>query len=294
MLLFRNNAVYAFILCMFMIILLTKYKIKCITFALKVLLLFYLCSFAITTACSASKGSIAEMLAVPIQQVARAVNYNSDEISKEEKETIYEIIPPETIKNYNPQIADPVKNNFNQDVFLHNPFKYIRTYINIGLKTIGTYINAFLINNLPYWYPYVHYTVPSSYMTFGVRTDHSDFYDFQIEQEILFPQIRQKIMDFFYLKQFETLPIIGLIFNEGLLCWSFLIGLCYLLYTKNMSIIPLGFVFCIYLTILLAPVAATRYLYPIIVCLPVIYASIFRKVNECPDSIATQINDAQT
>ena len=52
------------------------------------------------------KGSPLEMLSIPVQQMARVVYYNENAW---EEYGIDEFIPEETIRNYDPYLADNVK-----------------------------------------------------------------------------------------------------------------------------------------------------------------------------------------
>ena len=60
-------------------------------------------------------GSVREQLSVPFQQTARYVKEHEKEISEEEKEKIDKVLGYDTLKErYNPNLADPVKNQYNK------------------------------------------------------------------------------------------------------------------------------------------------------------------------------------
>ena len=53
-----------------------------------------------------------EILTVPIQQLARVYTMEGDTLTEQQKETLFEILPEEALKRYNPKVSDPVKVDF--------------------------------------------------------------------------------------------------------------------------------------------------------------------------------------
>lgn len=114
MLLLRNNAVYAWLLCQPFLLYsegkrgrLKRYAVL----AAATLLLFGLGSAGIKTAVSARSGSPREMLSVPLQQMARTRVMHEEEIDDDMRERLDAYLPAEWVfAAYNPYLADPVKN----------------------------------------------------------------------------------------------------------------------------------------------------------------------------------------
>ena len=100
------------------------------------------------------------MLSIPSQQLARVYNYNIDVFNEEEIEELNKSYSKlENFKYYTERqsISDLTKGVLNSDYVKNNLNKYIKLWLNIGLKDPKNYVEAFLLNNLGYWYPNKNY-----------------------------------------------------------------------------------------------------------------------------------------
>lgn len=62
------------------------------------------------------QGSVREALSLPFQQVARCVRDHGDELSEQDRAIIDDVLGIDSLAiRYNPRIADPVKNMYNED-----------------------------------------------------------------------------------------------------------------------------------------------------------------------------------
>ena len=97
-----------------------------------------------------SPGSSIEALALPIQQVSRAVIERPDEIGQEERSAIDGLIGYDTIpERYNPISSDGVKgigSDPNVDYYPSTGqlLNFIKAWVTVGLKSPGSYIKATL------------------------------------------------------------------------------------------------------------------------------------------------------
>lgn len=94
-----------------------------------------------------------ESLTVPIQQLARTWNYSPELFLEEDQETLFEILPEESLQLYQPKLSDLVKAGFVTESFQNDPGKYLKLWLKIGIKAPATYLNAWLLTSYGFWYP---------------------------------------------------------------------------------------------------------------------------------------------
>lgn len=145
----RKNAIYAYI--PFLIIFGLAFKNKKILIPIIGVVVSYLIyTILIYGIFKIENKRNVEAFSVPLQQIARVYNYNYENLTQEEIDTIHEFITDEQIKEYLPECSDPLK------VIYLDEFgkgRFIKLWFQIGIKNIGTYIDSFLANTLGYWYP---------------------------------------------------------------------------------------------------------------------------------------------
>ena len=101
-----------------------------------------------------TKGGIQEALSVPFQQTARVLRDHPEDVSAEEKEAINAVLEYDQLaKNYNPDVADPVKGLFRQDAVRTNLIRYFRVWARMLMRHPDTYIQATYNNYYQYLYP---------------------------------------------------------------------------------------------------------------------------------------------
>ena len=131
---FRNNAIYAYI--PFLIIFTIAMKNKKILISIVSLIILYLIYIQIIyNVLQVSRTYNSEAFSVPLQQIARVYNYNYESLTKEELDTIYEYTTDKQLKEYLPECSDRIKNL----VYLGNMGygKFFRLWFEIGLKNPG-------------------------------------------------------------------------------------------------------------------------------------------------------------
>ena len=160
--LFRNNAVYAYVLyLMFAVVVCCKHR-KTICFAALMLLAgWMLYTHPIYDALGVHREGRASMLSVPAQQLARAAMTNRRDLSAGDLQEIAAYYP--TWQQYRLGIADDVKKSLNEQLFASDPIAFFRLWLRVGLKAPLSYIDAFLVLTLGNWYPDMQYPVPDGY-----------------------------------------------------------------------------------------------------------------------------------
>lgn len=265
MLLFRRNAVYAFIVMTPLLLIFFRKYFKKMTLLITVVFIsFFLIDGTLTLVLHADNSENQEILTVPIQQLARAYKYNRDAFEEEDIVTLYEILPEEALKLYNPKLSDAVKYNFQNAAYEENKLKYSRLWIKIGLKKPLTYINAWLVNTYGLWYPDTVVDVYRGNNKFTFVYEDSSYFEYETEQ----PGFREsKIpwLDELYRKMSleiakEKIPLVSMLFSPGFMFWCYVFAFSYAVYRKKYYVLPpYLMIFLVWLTMLLGPTYLVRY-----------------------------------
>ena len=139
----RNQGIYLIAgICLFVLILCREKKIL-LTLAGAVVCM--LCISSVNThLLHIPKGDAREMLSVPVQQVARVLHAGDEaDITEEQKEAVYRVIPEEGIETYSEWIADPVKSYVKTAELKKDIPGYLRLYLQLGKQNPGVYYQAF-------------------------------------------------------------------------------------------------------------------------------------------------------
>lgn len=258
--LFRNNGIYAIILSVpIMIIIFRKHYKKIIIMYLLPIILYYAFNAFAYNVLSARKGNIVEALSVPVQQIARVVKYNEDNLTEDEKREISKyFILDELGEAYDSKLSDPVKNLFNSKEFEENKFEFIKLWLNLFFKYPREYVESFLYNSYGYWYPDTHNWIYATYIgenEFGIKQTNN------IEYLLLDESIK-----------IRNIPVISMMYSVGFAFWIAFIIIMYLVYKRKYKYI-VGFVTIImlWLTTLASPVYCEyRYVFAIFTCIPIL------------------------
>lgn len=279
----RNNGLYAFIFIIpFYAICSKENRLKFILLSFLTICIFFVYKGPFHNLLEIKKGnSIQEMSSVIVQQIGRVYCYKRDTLTENEKEYILTLIPEESLEKYQytPCISDNLKVSLNSDFLKSDYKKFIKTYISIGIKNPKTYLEAFLLNNIGSWYP--NKTYPDSrmyhpyaeYEMLDAKMWNPDY--IIIERTSLFP-IYEKVLNVFVNKsQWNKIPLVSTLLSTGTYFCIFLFVIFKIFYNKRFKyLIPLSLIFGLYMTVFLAPVSLYRYIYPIILCIPLLLSTI--------------------
>lgn len=253
----RNNAIY--VMAIFVPILLWKLRAswkKVLPMMGIVILLYGLYVGVFCPAFTVQGVSNREFISVPTQQMMRVYQEKKDELTEEEI-IVYETLFDEVaIEYYLPKISDVVKARFNMDEFNSNKEKYIRFYMEQGIKYPEIYVNSFLHNTYGFWYPLAS-------LALDIHGREGYFVC-----ESLPPATNNSMIPpiFEYYKMFEnsflvygTSPVIVL-FAPATYFWLLCFTLVYNMWQKKKNVVwALLPVILIWFTFLLGPVALVRY-----------------------------------
>lgn len=188
MMLFRNNGMYAYVVWIPVMVMVSlflkkdKRDILKISLLMLVAVLFFLGSskmLAVITRADDSESQ--EIMTVPIQQMVRTYQYSPDTYSEEEKEILYEIIPQEDLHLYNARISDLVKSKFDNAVFNADKGKYLGLWAKIGMRKPMIYLNAWLMTSYGYWYPDAVINVYGGNTVYTFTYQDSSYFGFETE-----------------------------------------------------------------------------------------------------------------
>lgn len=178
---FRNNGFYVVLVTLIALLIMSKGFRKQVIVPVGIIaIVYFLYAGPFYRVLGVTKGSSAEMLSVPIQQMGRVYHFDKGDISEKDLELMYEIIPEEHWDLYIPSVSDPIKNGFNEEAFNRHKIEAVKLWIKLGTKHPGAYVNSFLANTVDFWYPLA---VNDGYRGFyGTDEDTSDYFDYKVSE----------------------------------------------------------------------------------------------------------------
>ena len=263
----RNNGVYAFIIGFTLYTLANKKYIKryAIIFV-TVMLLFVSYNYLIYNVLGVTKGRTAEMLSVPLQQIARTVKLYPEELESPEVQVLTEVFPDiEGLGDlYKTYISDPVKEKgvFDSEAFDRNPLRYAKAWLGLGLRHVRTYIDAMFLQCYGYFYPDLDVggtielgLTPESY---GILRDESGV------------SLRSRIVNTY--GNYSSRQPTAVFHSIGFAVWIIIISVGIFVVTGRSNLAAPCFILLgKWLTILLSPVFCEfRYVYCLFLCAPVV------------------------
>ena len=284
LLLFRNNAVYAFVISTpFVYFGLRKKKEAQNTSlhrtyffaAVGAFVLFVVCGMTLKAVLGAQSGSPREMLSIPLQQMARTRVWTEETLSTEMRQELDKYLPSEWVfAAYNPYLADPVKN---RAVVHDDPKGLVMTWIKLGIEHPQIYIDAFLDNSIGYWFledkTHAQIYGIGTESGFGyLSTDNRTMPDgCEIVEHSYLPALRAAMERVVSDNVYQNLPVIRRIFSPAFYWWMLCMYMAVAIYRrKYILLLPTVFLVVYYLTLLLSPTVLIRYMYPFVVTVPAI------------------------
>lgn len=270
--LFRNNAAYAIGVSGILVLLYIRplvSKAYFLVVLVAILLLNSLCNRGLIAYTDAySPDTYREMMSVPLQCLARAACYRGSELDPALYEEICAYIQEEDIPNYNPYVADSVKNNANELLLHYNMQNFFKLWIKVGLQFPDEYLESLITNTMGYWYPLNQ----GVYVSADIAIYHTLI---ETENEIIkhdyFPLVTDFYNWLFYRINYRSIPILGYLFRNAPYVWLLVLTLLWSIYKKRYRLLMWGMLPLLYLgTCFLGPMAALRYIYCLIVCMPLL------------------------
>ena len=266
--LFRNNAIYMFIIfAVSVYIILKKHrKILLKTFGIVIISYFLIVGPGYKLA-HIKQTESTEYVAIPLQQISRMV-YKDVKLTKKEKKLINDLVPIEVIKTrYYPITIDSIKwsKEYNNKVLEKNKFKYFKLWIAMCLKHPIIALEGQGAATLGYWYPNISYWYAPT-PTEGVNANHKYKLD-------ITPKTSENIYNVIQSNSNSEKPIMNIEWN--FVTWLYIVFIFNIISFKKKKIdgvIPYIPLFGIWFTLLIAtPVYAEfRYIYGLFTTFPIL------------------------
>jgi len=259
--LLRHNGYYVAILTMpFIAIVLRKNWKKIIPIFISIIIIHLAINFFIFNVLNVSKGSVVEMLSIPVQQIARVEKNHREELDSETLEQIDSFFVIKNIGDvYNPTLSDNVKWSMNVQNFEENKSQFFGLWLKLLFKYPKDYIESFISNSYGYYYTEAqNWTVATELKGSDIGT---------LRQNM----IQSDLIEFLVsMPDRRDIPIISMMFSVGTTCWFLVVTLGYKIYKKDYKYILIYLPsFILWLTLVASPVFCEfRYAYPIFLSLP--------------------------
>lgn len=225
------------------------------------------------------KGEVREMLSVPMQQVAAVLIADRegtavlDDTQRADAKTL---IPDEALAVYEEDTADPVKGIFPSAQFQAYRGEYVKDYLSIVVQNPGICADAWFAMIRPYWdMSLARYRGLMAEYTGNCEEDYG------IRENAVLPYVGHVLKVLAIYGDYERIPGVSALFNPGLYIWVaagvLILSVVYGRKKALLACIPGLLYFC---TLLLGPVALVRYLYPLLLTIPVLAGLLFENGRE--------------
>lgn len=290
LLLFRNNSVYAWMIYVlaasFSVLRKRNFFRKiCVCHGAAFLLYLALHTLMVQAVSATSSTYAREMLSVPAQQIARAVQYHGEELMQEGREALAAVWG-ENLPEYVPAIADRSKRDIAGDK--ETLWVFAGEWVSLGLRYPGEYLQAFLLKNKGMWdltdMTYLNdvYAYAKGYLQITYPNDQQPY------MEALAPgyarhQKLQPLQSFYrYFAAGDELwrycPPVALVMQPAFYCYLLLFYcLCCVGLKKPELLLPAMYLLALAVTLLFGPCVLTRYMYPLMLSVTVLALVSFGK-----------------
>lgn len=291
MIMFRNNAIYAFIaFSVFYLLFSKKQRLTLLILCILIVVGGYGSKALLQKATNASDGSNVEMVSVMIQQMNLAGYNHMGFHTQEQYDILNYYVPEECWDEYNPTIADGVKHHIYLYCFSHwdsDIVQTIKDWATIGLAYPNDYLDAFLHLTIGYWF--IDDMTHAEVLGYGKDSDFGLLYTFNasgsqyfegIESHSYLPGVEKWYSGVINANNYQNLPILSLLFKPAFYTWIMVLcmmSVCYLKETNKIVLFLYPFIY--FLTLLLGPVVNFRYIYPIVAVIPLFVAWTFSHKN---------------
>lgn len=214
LLLFRNNAIYMYIL--FIPFYLFAFRKKWLHSFISIVLVvscFLMIKHPIYNYYGVERSKSWEYLGIPIQQVGRMA-YKNVNFTDEEKNKIEKFITIDNLKkDYNPTFSDGIKfsTNLNQNYFDSHNKSFLLLWKDLVLKHFDIAVESYFVSTVGYWSP----NISLKAVELGVTKNSINIYN-----KPLLPKKISKFINGLY--NFHK-PVLSLQWNLGLVIWLLLL-----------------------------------------------------------------------
>lgn len=272
MLLFRKNAVYALIAAIPFFLWMRKGKAEKVKLAvllgITLLLANGMNEGIIRSVNATNDDSRRESMSVPLQQLARVASYRQGELEEDLYQEILLYIKEDSLIHYHPYLSDPIKNNANLPLLETNLPNFLKLWAKVGLKFPGEYIESFLANTMGYWYlGDTEYAISDGLAVYHSLIGTGE----EIKKYNYFKPAGWVYDSLFFKGGYAKTPVLSTLFQGNFYFWLLIVFVFAAVFRKEyFKIAAVALPLAYFASCLLGPWAALRYVYCIIVCVPVL------------------------
>ena len=284
---FRNNCIYAVAVFGILWLLTAAKKEKLHILVLCVLLVAggKGMGVAIKAAIGTQLGTAkVEMYSVPIQQFTRVGYYHGQELDEETRRMLDSYVPEECWQEYNPAISDAAKGVVAVTTFQKtwdgHMGQLLSDWFRLGIQYPNDYIDAFLELTRGYWF--LDDRSYAECLGYGTEGRMGTIYTYnvstmedgsEIAHESKFPWLEAQLEKIVSGNAYYDWPLLSLLFKSASYFWGLLLVWIAFLYRQQRK----QAVFCLFPllymgTMFLGPVVQMRYVFPVMLSLPVVAA----------------------
>jgi len=270
MMLLRNNGLYAFVLALpFAVIAAKGRRVRTALLLAVCVGVYFAGNTLLVSAVEAGPGSYVEMLSIPLQQVARAAGQGN--VSDADRALLGDLFTSDVRELYVPMCADNVKWNLDEDVLTEGLTDYAALWLRAGKDNPRLYLEAFLEQNLPYYYP-------GAKMQYNIVLGLLPMDMYTLEEAPVLPQLRPFYEAYDASLTVFGVPVTELFSDNAFMVWVALLLLGLAMYRRQRGMVIAGlFLLAIWVSCLVGPIAAMRYMLGLFYAVPVLAAGVFGK-----------------
>lgn len=271
MCLLRNNALFGVFMCipLSLFVIPRKFRLRLVALFLGSLILNTAVLQGLKAITHAGGMNTVELVSIPSQQMARVYNLYRDEYPPSVEIEAY--LP--TAAYYSPYTADAVK-TFAEIKQPGQLWGFIKLWGKVGLQYPIEYLDAFLLTMQGYWW--LDDTAHARIYGEGLEsrqgyllTDTKE--GFGVNHISLLLPLETLYEKLFSANEYQSIPILSLLFSPGLYLWLAAFALIRAMINKQRAIAVIcGFLFCYMIPLWFGACALIRYAYPFIVCAPLL------------------------
>lgn len=284
---FRNNAMYALaftVVCFLAVSGFMLFKRKKSRFLLQItaLLLGTIAGILVMQktlekGLDAEAGSVAEMLSIPCQQLARTYVFYGEKLSPADREELFLYIPEQALDGYLYYVSDPVKAELNVDYLRQHKMDFLRLWLRIGRQFPGSYLQATLYNTMGIWYMGGD---SSCFMEYNMSQPIDEAHRVEFDSKL--PPLKAAYSWFTDKNIQKSLPMASILFYTSFYSWAVLICMAVLVQRRRyLHLIPAAVLLGYIVSLVPGPCITVRYMLGIMLCVPVLAAFTFRE-KRCP------------
>lgn len=291
MAIFRKNGIYGVILfAILYVIAMKKERIRILILCIVMVAASFGGIYLTRLALHAAPGPKTEMYSVPIQQMGHVVFFKKDTLSQEELNTMEEYMTGSTEwQSFNITLADSQKSCANADAWTNTP-KMFKDWIHFAIRYPDDYIDAYLGLTSGYYFPddvsisqhlgYGRESMRGLIETFNASKPLDDCYP-GVKSESKIPALQYLLEGPVSDEQYLKWPVVSGLFRPALYCWFGFILYGVLLYKKKYrEFAAASLQLAYFLTVAMGPVANIRYVFQLMIGLPVLTAFVVFSLKE--------------